>query len=85
MIDRFSSGKMIVRKFHYEFDGWLGDVLLESCPCFIVTEAAKKKLQSIGATGIKFASVHHRGTEDAEVDLLSLWSTGTLYRIIWEA
>lgn len=56
LIDR-SSGKMVVRKLHYEFDGWLGDVLLESCPCFIVTEAAKKKLQSIGATGIKFDKV----------------------------
>ena len=55
-IDR-SSGKMVVRKLHYYFDGWLGDVLLESCPCFIVTEAAKKKLQSIGATGIKFDKV----------------------------
>ena len=56
VIDR-SSGKMVVRKLHYEFDGWLGDELLESCPCFIVTEGAKKKLQSIGATGIKFDKV----------------------------
>ena len=30
---------------------------LESRPCFIVTEAAKKKLQSVGATGIKFDKV----------------------------
>lgn len=56
VIDR-SSGKMVVRKLHYYFDGWGGDVLLESCPCFIVTEAAKKTLQSIGATGIKFDKV----------------------------
>ncbi len=34
VIDR-SSGKMVVRKLHYEFDGWLGDVLLESYLCFI--------------------------------------------------
>jgi hypothetical protein len=47
----------IVSKLHYQFDGWLGDVLLESFPCFIVTEAAKKKLQSVGATGIKFDEV----------------------------
>ena len=56
VIDR-SSGKMIVSKLHYEFDGWLGDALLTSCPCFIVTESAKKKLQSIGFTGIRFDEV----------------------------
>ena len=25
-----------VHKLHYEFEGWLGDELLESTPCFIV-------------------------------------------------
>jgi len=44
----------IVSKLHYEFDGWGGDALLESFPCFIVTEGAKKKLQSVGLTGIAF-------------------------------
>ena len=56
LIDR-SSGKMVVRKLHYVFDDWGSDVLVESCPCFIVTESAKKKLQSIGATGIRFDKV----------------------------
>jgi len=35
VIDR-SSGRMVVRRLDYEFDGWGGDVLLESCPCFRV-------------------------------------------------
>jgi hypothetical protein len=56
VIDR-SSGKMVVRKLHYEFEGWGGDVLLESCPCFIATEDAKRKLQSAGLTGIRFDEV----------------------------
>ena len=47
----------IVSRLHYEFDGWLGDVLLEGFPCFIVTEDAKGKPQSVGATGIKFDKV----------------------------
>ncbi len=47
----------IVSRLHYEFDGWLGDVLLETFPCFIVTKDAKRKLQSIGATGIRFDEV----------------------------
>jgi hypothetical protein len=29
---------MIVHKLHYQFDGWLGDELLESDPCFIVSK-----------------------------------------------
>lgn len=50
----------IVSKLHYQFDGWLGDVLLESFPCFIVTEAAKLKLQAVGATGIRFDELKSR-------------------------
>lgn len=26
----------LIRKLHYVFDGWLGDVLLEALCCFIV-------------------------------------------------
>lgn len=63
VIDR-SSGRMVVRKLNYEFDGWLGDALLESCPCFIITEDAKRKLQSIGATGIKFDKVEVTTSEE---------------------
>jgi len=47
----------IVSKLHYAFDGWGGDVLLRSFPCLIVTEDAKKKLQSVGLTGMRFDKV----------------------------
>jgi hypothetical protein len=47
----------VVGKLHYEFDGWLGDVLLESFPSFIVTQDAAKKLEAIGATGMRFGDV----------------------------
>ena len=30
-----------ISKLHYQFDGWLGDDLLESFPCFIVSESLK--------------------------------------------
>ena len=56
VIDR-SSGKMIVRKLHYVFEDWGGDVVLTSCPCLIVTESAKRKLQSVGLTGLRFDEV----------------------------
>src|SRR5688572_3769303 len=47
----------IVSRLHYHFDGWLGDVLLETFPCFIVTEAARQALQKSGATGARFDTV----------------------------
>jgi uncharacterized repeat protein (TIGR02543 family) len=47
----------VVTYLHYVFDGWLGDVLLTSHPCFIVTEEAAKKLLEIRATGIRFGHV----------------------------
>ncbi|MFY9952572.1 MAG: hypothetical protein WAK54_05070, partial [Bradyrhizobium sp.] len=47
----------IVSKLHYHFDGWLGNVLLETFPCFIVTDGARQALQAIGATGAKFDEV----------------------------
>ncbi len=34
----------IVSKLHYLFDGWLGDDLLESFPCYVVSERIKNEL-----------------------------------------
>jgi hypothetical protein len=47
----------VVTKLHYQFDGWLSDVLLESFPCFIVTELAKQELQVAQLTGARFDEV----------------------------
>ncbi len=56
IIDR-SSGKMDVKKLHYEFDGWLGDELIESTPCFIVSKRLADKITSEKLTGGKFDDV----------------------------
>jgi hypothetical protein len=45
----------IVSHLHYEFADWLGDVLLESFPAFIVTEHAMNKLMESRVTGAHFA------------------------------
>jgi len=47
----------IVTKLNYEFEGWLGDVILESFPCFIVTTEAKQALTRLSATGVAFDKV----------------------------
>jgi len=47
----------IVKKLNYEFDGWLGDDILESFPCCIVSERLKDRLVLENLSGIKFEDV----------------------------
>ena len=47
----------IVSELEYRFDGWLGDDLLETFPCFIVTERLRDALQQASVTGARFADV----------------------------
>lgn len=53
VIDR-STGKMVVTKLHYEFEGWLGDHLLESTPCYIVSDELAREIEINGLSGVKF-------------------------------
>ncbi len=46
-----------VSKLHYQFDGWLGDDLLETFPCYIVTEQMRQQIELNNLTGAKFDSV----------------------------
>jgi hypothetical protein len=46
-----------VRWLHYKFDGWLGDSILESFPCFIVTSAAAAELERNNLNGFRLAPV----------------------------
>ena len=47
----------IVSKLHYQFDGWLGDDILESFPCYIVTDTLKKGLEESDLSGFAFSEV----------------------------
>lgn len=47
----------LVSVLEYEFDGWLGDDLLESFPCYIVTERLRNLLVENLFTGYIFESV----------------------------
>lgn len=48
----------VLREFHYEFHGWLGDELLTTVGCFIVTEALARTLKSARLTGFEVDTVH---------------------------
>ena len=50
-----------VSSFHCELDGWLGDDLIESFPCFLVTEIL----------GTVLAAEHLSGFELADVEVTS--------------
>ncbi|MDX8514926.1 hypothetical protein [Mesorhizobium captivum] len=47
----------IVTRLHYEFDGWLGDVIVTSFPCYLVTEDVKEKILKDGFSGVRFDKV----------------------------
>lgn len=47
----------VVKSLHYEFDGWLGDDILESFPCYIVTNALRSGIESENLTGVIFDNV----------------------------
>ncbi len=63
IIDR-TSGRMVVKKLHYQCDGWLGDELLETVADFIVTERLARELEREQLTGIKFDEVKVTTSEE---------------------
>jgi hypothetical protein len=50
-------GKLVVTHLNYEFDGWLGDALLETTPCFIVTDDARQLIERAALSGVSFSNV----------------------------
>lgn len=48
---------VVVQRLHFEFDGWLGDELLESTPCYIVTERLARDMRDARLTGVAFDKV----------------------------
>jgi hypothetical protein len=58
--DELRSGATLypnVTKLEYEFYGWLGDELLESFPCFVVTSDLAESIKTSGLTGVEFFPV----------------------------
>jgi hypothetical protein len=52
-----------IGKLQYVFDGWLGDAILESFPCFIVTDVAAQSLLRDGLTGFELDDVEVSASE----------------------
>lgn len=53
----YSSRPLRVVVLHYEFQGWLGDDLLETVACYIVTDVLRAALEAARPTGCVFDDV----------------------------
>jgi hypothetical protein len=47
-----------VSVLHFIFDGWLGDHLVESFPCFLVTESLARSFEEASLTGFELGDVN---------------------------
>jgi len=47
----------VVSKLHLELDGWLGDDILETFPCFVVTERLRHAIEASEVSGYCFDDV----------------------------
>ncbi|TPM38120.1 hypothetical protein [Mesorhizobium sp. B2-3-4] len=47
----------LVSRLHYEFDGWLGDGIVTSFPCYLVTKDVKEKILESDFSGVTFDDV----------------------------
>ena len=65
-VTRIPGQPVIVNKLHYDFDGWLGDELLESTPCYIVTERLADELKRLRLEGVEFDDVEVTKSEQFE-------------------
>lgn len=69
----------IVSKLHYQFDGWLGDILVESFPSWIITESGQQKIRASGLTGATFSDVEVTTSEQ----FMQLYPTFELPKFVW--
>ncbi|BDM23168.1 MULTISPECIES: hypothetical protein [unclassified Pseudomonas] len=53
----------VVHSLEFQFDGWLGDQLLESFPCFIVAEVVSIAIKEAGLSGVGFGPVGVKKSE----------------------
>ncbi|HEY0199049.1 MAG TPA: hypothetical protein VGC19_11005 [Rhodanobacter sp.] len=54
----------LVSKLDYRFSGWLGDVLLESFPCFIISADTAIALEKDSFTGLNLSEVETSKTPE---------------------
>lgn len=69
----------VVWSLHFEFEGWLGDELVESFPCFLVTERVADVLDGQSLSGFRLADVEVTRSDQFR----SMYPERTLPRFKW--
>lgn len=69
----------VVENLDHKFDGWLGDDILESFPCFIMSERLKREIEKQSLRGIKFQNVTISKSETFE----ELYPSKELPKFYW--
>ena len=54
----------VVTNLEFIIDSWLGDSIIESFPCFLVTKTLASNISDIGVTGYEFDSANVVVSED---------------------
>ncbi|MER8662432.1 hypothetical protein NKH34_14960 [Mesorhizobium sp. M1148] len=54
----------VVHNLHYEVEGWFGDALVTTFPCFLVTDEAKEALLKMGISGADFSDAEVTESEE---------------------
>ena len=54
---KYRCAKPEISKLHFIFSGWLGDDIIESTPCFIVTDKLKTEIEKNELIGCEFQDV----------------------------
>ena len=61
-----NGGTPVISHLHYVFMGWLGDDILETTPCFLVSERLKNAIVESDLKGYEFQNVEISVGEDFE-------------------
>jgi hypothetical protein len=71
-----------VQRLHYEFADWLGDVLVETFPVFVIEKKTGEAARDAGFTGIELAPVEVSVTPEAR-ELMELGGITQLPKFVW--
>ena len=68
-----------ISKLHYQFDGWLGDDILEAFPCYIITKQLKEIIQSSDLCGYEITDIEI----SKSANFLELYPSVILPKFYW--
>jgi hypothetical protein len=71
-----------VHRLHYEFADWMGDVLLETFPVFIIERGTGEAAQAAGLTGAELAPVETSVTPEGQ-EMLEMAGVDSLPEFAW--